>query len=157
MAPRNPIAAALIGLVAVTAFAGCGGGKQQVSAAELVQKGDAICREEQSRFAEVQAHPPPNAKEAADQTKALASAADDANGKLGDLEPPGPLQARYSAYLDARQRATDQIKNGEDAANNQDSSAYGAAQSAVAQTAPQRRKLARALGFKVCSNAVAAP
>jgi hypothetical protein len=150
MTSRTLVAAALLGLLAVAA--GCGGGKQQVSAAELVQKGDAICKQEQSRFDEVQAHPPANASVAADQTNALVSAAEDANNGLDDLEPPEPLQAKYGAYLDARDRATDQIKRGQDAAENQDSAAYGAAQSAVAQTAPQRHRLASALGFAVCSS-----
>jgi hypothetical protein len=151
MTARQPIAVCALVAIAAAAAAGCGG-KQQVSATELVQKGDAICRDEQSRFDEIQAQPPANASEAADQTKDLVSAAEDANDKLGDFEPPADLQSSYDAYLDARDRATDQIKKGEDAASNQDSDAYGAAQSAVAQTAPQRRKLASSLGFKVCSS-----
>ncbi len=155
MRPAQWIAGVLCTLVAIVAASGCGG-KQQVSAAELVQKGDAICRDEQSKFNEVQAEPPANASEAADQTKNLVSAAEDVNDKLRDFEPPQELQARYDAYLDARDRATDQIKKGQDAAENQDSTAYGAAQSAVAETTPQRRKLAAALGFKVCSSGGAA-
>jgi hypothetical protein len=151
MTARPPIAVCALVAIAAAAAAGCGG-KQQVSATELVQKGDAICRDEQSRFDEIQAQPPANASEAADQTKDLVSAAEDANDKLGDFEPPADLRSSYEAYLDARDRATDQIKKGEDAASNQDSDAYGAAQSAVAQTAPQRRKLASSLGFKVCSS-----
>jgi hypothetical protein len=145
------IAGALFARIAVAAASGCGG-KEQVSASELVQKGDAACRDEQSRFDEVQAHPPANASEAADQTSALVSAAEEANDKLRDLEPPDDLQSRYDAYLDSRDRATEQIKKGEDAAKSQDATAYGAAQSAVANTAPQRSKLARAVGFKVCSS-----
>ena len=43
------------------------------------------------------------------------------------------------------------MKKGQDAADNQDSNAYGAAQAAVTKSAPQRRKLAESLGFKVCS------
>jgi len=152
MTCRLPIAAALA-LIAIAA-AGCGG-KQKVTAAELVQKGDSICREEQSKFNEVQAQPPANASEAANQTDDLVSAAEDANDSLGNLEPPEALQARYSAYLDARDRATDQIKKGKDAADNQDSAAYGAAQSAVSATAPGRQRLARSLGFKVCSQGAA--
>jgi hypothetical protein len=153
--PRKTIACALVGLIAVAAAAGCGG-KQQVSAAELVQEGDDICRDEQSKFNEVQAQAPANASEAVDQTKDLVSAAEDANDRLENLEPPAALQSRYSAYLDARDRATDQIKQGQDAAEKQDSTAYGAAQSSLVQTAPQRRRLAGALGFKVCSSAGAA-
>jgi hypothetical protein len=148
MASRLPIAAALA-LVAIAA-AGCGG-KQKVTAAELVQKGDAICREEQAKFNQIQAQPPVNASDASSQADSLVSAARDANDSLNNLEPPAPLQARYSAYLDARGRATDEIQKGKDAADNQDSAAYGAAQSAVAATAPARQRLARSLGFRVCS------
>jgi hypothetical protein len=150
MSPWRPTAAALCALMGVAVAAGCGG-KQDVSASELVQKGDAICKDEQSRFDEVQATPPANASEAADQTGALVSAAEDANDKLAHFQPPDQLQSRYDAYLDARDRATDEIKKGKDAADDQDSAAYGAAQTAVARTAPERRKLAQAVGFKVCS------
>ena len=45
------------------------------------------------------------------------------------------------------------MKRGEQAADDQDSAAYGAAQAAVAREASRRAKLARALGLKVCSSA----
>ena len=47
------------------------------------------------------------------------------------------------------------MKRGQDAAENQDARAYGAAQAGVARDAPQRQKLARSLGFKVCSTSPA--
>jgi hypothetical protein len=147
-----PVFAAIAAAVA----AGCGG-PQQVTAAELVQKGDAICRDLQATFSKIQSVPPANASIAADQTKELADAADSVDSKLHDMEPPEPLRDRYSAYLDARGRATDEISKGHDAADDQDAAAYGAAQRAVADTAPQRRRLARALGFKVCSSSPGAP
>jgi hypothetical protein len=140
--------------IAIGAIAmGCGGGgSDQVSAAELVQKADAICGKERSTFARIQEHPPPNASIAADQTGELIQATEDANSQLRDLKPPEELQAAYDRYLEARERALDQMKRGKDAAEDQDSSAYGAAQAAVARDAPERRKLARALRFKVCSS-----
>jgi hypothetical protein len=138
--------------LAILALAGgCGGGKQQVTAAELVQKGDQICRQEQSGFSQIQAHPPANASDAADQTKALVKTAESADSKLSDLQPPNELKAQLDSYLSARDRAVDQLQKGQDAAENQDSATYGAAQAAVAQSAPERRRLARAVGFKVCS------
>jgi hypothetical protein len=139
------------GLILALGASGCGGGKQQVSAAELVQKGDAICRDELSKFREIQTEPPANASEAADQTKDLINAAEDANSSLDDLEPPDALQGTYGSYLDARDRAVDQMKRGQGAAENQDSNAYGAAQAAVVHTQPQRRKLAASLGLQTCS------
>lgn len=140
--------------IAILAFdaSGCGGGgKDQVTAAELQQKADQACQEEQSRFREIQATAPANASDAADQTKALVQAAENASSTMSDLEPPDALRAKFDAYLSARNRSIDQMKKGQDAAENQDSHAYGVAQAAVVKTAPHRKKLAGDLGFKVCS------
>jgi hypothetical protein len=138
---------------ATAAVVGCGGGgSQSVSAAELVQKADAICGTERTSYDRVQAHPPPNAKIAAAETDELIRATDDANSKLRDLKPPQELEAAYDRYLEARNRVVGQMKRGKDAAESQDSAAYGAAQAAVAREAPQRRKLAVAVGLKVCSS-----
>jgi hypothetical protein len=132
------------------AVGGCGSGKEEVSASELTQKADAICREEQDRFDQVQAHAPANASIAADQTKELIDVSEAASSDLGDLEPPEELRDRYDAYLEARAKATDEMKKGEEAAGDQDARAYAAAQTAVAKAAPERRRLASALGFRVC-------
>jgi hypothetical protein len=149
------IALVLISVAGVIA-AGCGGGgSERVSASELVQKADAICAQERSSFTRIQAHAPPNASVAADQTDELIKVTEDANTKLRDLKPPEELQAAYDRYLDARDRTIDQMKRGKDAAENQDSAIYGAAQAAVARDAPQRRKLARSLGLRVCSASAA--
>ena len=123
-----------------------------MTAAELVRKADEICSRERSSFARLQAHPPPNASVAADQTNGLIRVTQEANSRLRELEPPEELQSAYDRYLEARDRVIDQMNRGEDAARNQDSVAYGAAQAAVARDAPERRKLAQSLGLKVCSS-----
>ena len=151
MSGAKALAISIAGLIAAWSAAGCGG-SQKVSAAELDQKGDSICRELQQKFNQIQAHPPANASGAVDQTKDLIGAAEDADSKLHDMEPPGALQGRYRTYLDARDQAVDQLKRGQDAAGNQDSAAYAAAQRAVVQSAPRRKQLAQSLGFKVCSS-----
>jgi hypothetical protein len=139
-----------------TALTACGGGgSERVSAAELVQRADAICSRERSSFARIQAHPPPNASVAADQTDELIRASQDANNQLRDLKPPEGLQSSYDRYLEARDRVIDQMNRGKDAAQDQDATTYGAAQAAVARDAPQRRKLARSLGLRVCSSSPA--
>ena len=130
---------------------GCGGGKEQVSAAELDQKADQICAAEQTKFKQIQAQPPANATDAADQTKQLIQAAENASSAIDDLEPPDALRGELDIYLGARDDAIDQMKKGQDAAENQDSRSYGAAQAAVVKSAPERKKLADALGFNVCS------
>ena len=152
----SPLAVALLLFTAV-AVAGCGGGKEQVTAAELVQKGDRICTEEGDRFNQIQSAPPASAKAAQDQTSELVDAAESAHSDLEDLDPPDAQQPTYDSYLDAHQAAIDQMKKGENAAENQDSATYGAAQEAVAKAAPQRRRLASQLGFKVCSQGAKAP
>jgi hypothetical protein len=144
----------LLPVLVIGAFAaGCGGGKEQVTAAELDRKADQICGTEQAKFKQIQAHPPANATEAADQTKELIGVAEDASSSIDDLEPPDALSGPLETYLSARNGAIDEMKKGQDAAENQDSGAYGAAQAAVAKSASQRQKLADSLGFKVCSAA----
>jgi hypothetical protein len=146
----------LISTLAILALGiGCGGGSERVTAAELVQKADTICGKERSSYQRVQAHPPPNASIAADQTGELIQATEDANSQLRDLKPPDELQASYDRYLEARDRVVDEMKRGRDAAEDQDSNAYGAAQAAVARGAPQRKKLAASLGLRVCSSSSA--
>jgi hypothetical protein len=143
-------------LVAIgVALTGCGGGSDRVSAAELVQMADEICGKERSSFGRIQTHPPPNASVAADQSDELIRVTEDANSGLRDLRPPEELEPAYDRYLEARDRALDQLKRGRKAAENQDSAAYGAAQAAAAAEAPERRKLAEALGMKVCSSSSA--
>jgi hypothetical protein len=139
-------------LIAASALAaGCGGGPQAVSSAELVQKGDAICNQGRERFGQIQAHPPANSSEAAEQTQQLLDVAEDDLSSLRDLEPPDDQRAAYNRYLEARQSALDLFKQGKAAADNQDGDAYATAQAAVAAGAPKRQQLAQALGFKVCS------
>jgi hypothetical protein len=154
--PISPLAVALL-LIAATALAGCGGGKEQVTSVELVQKGDQICTDEADRFNQIQSAPPASATAAKDQTSELVDAAESAHSDLQNLDPPDAQQPTYDSYLDAHQAAINQIKRGEDAAENQDSATYGAAQEAVAKSAPQRQKLASQLGFKVCSQSAKAP
>jgi hypothetical protein len=146
------VALALPAVAIVAAGGGCGSSKHEVSAAELVQKADAICRQEQTRFNQIQAHAPANASIAADQTKELIGVTDAASSDLRELEPPDELSAPYTAYLDSRDTAVDAMKRGQDAAENQDSSGYAAAQTAVAKSASHRQKLAQAVGLKVCGS-----
>jgi hypothetical protein len=148
---RARSAAIVAGVVAAVAVAaGCGSSKQQLSATELVQRADAICRNEQAKFAQIQGHPPANARVAADQTKELIDVAQSASSDLRALEPPERLSAPYDAYLGARDAAVEQMERGQDAADNGDSSGYSAAQAAAARGAHRRQKLAAALGLKVC-------
>jgi hypothetical protein len=149
--PAAAVAALAIAASALLGVSGCGGGgPQSVDAAELVQKGDEICAEAKSRFAEIQSQPPANAGDAADQTGQVIDAAEREIDRLRDLEPPDELRAAYDRYLDAQERALDLFRKGREAAENQDSDGYVAAQEAEVGAGTKREKLARAVGFKVC-------
>ena len=142
------LAVPAVAIVALTG--GCGSGKDEISESELRQRADAICREEQSRFDRIQSHAPANASIAADQTEELIGVSEAASSDLRDLEPPDSLGDAYAVYLEARDRAVEQMKRGREAAEERDSAGYAAAQTAVAKSAPQRRRLAAALGLQAC-------
>jgi hypothetical protein len=153
-ASRSVLVIPAIALLAIHG-GGCDGGEDRLSVAELVRGADEICGKERASFARIQENPPPNAPVAADQTAELIEATRDANAQLRDLKPPEELQPAYDRYLEARDLALDQMKRGRDAAEERNSATYGAAQAAVARDAPQRQKLAQAVGLKVCSSSAA--
>jgi hypothetical protein len=141
------VAAASMAVAAI----GCGGGPEEVSTEELVEKGDEICRQGQERFEEIQSDAPANSNEAVDQTDLLIQESEDELNALRDLEPPDELRDPYDRYLEARGRALEYLRRGRDAADAQDSEAYLEAQNGVAKRARERRDLAEAVGFQVCS------
>lgn len=138
-------------IAAAIPVAGCGDGEDEVSAEELVQKGDEICRLVDERFTEIQAEPLTSASVGAEQAGELLGVADEAQADLRDLGAPDELRDDYDRYLEEREKVSDLIERGREAAEDQDGDAFGEAQADVAAGAPERRRLARALGFKVCS------
>jgi hypothetical protein len=142
-------------LVVAAAIAGCGGGSTPVSADQLVAKGDELCRASQQSFSEIQAQPPANAGDAADQTGQLVAAAQQELDGLHDLQPPSELSHHYDAYLQAKQEALDLLEKGQGAAEKQDGNTYGALQKQIADGAAKRHQLAQAVGFTDCSNPAA--
>jgi hypothetical protein len=144
----------LAGAMAAAALAvgsGCGGDDEQLDAAELVSRGDEICREGQQSFAEIQEGELANARDAVGQTDELLGVARDELDELRDLNPPEELQQPYDLYLEARERAVDLLQQGRDAAADRDAAGYSKAQQGLADGARERRRLARAVGFQVCS------
>ena len=152
MTPRRLQALALTA-AALALAAGCGDdGPEQVSAERLVADGDALCKEGQQRFAEIQSESLRNANDAAEQTRALIDAAEDELNDLRDLVPPDELEDAYNAWLVARVKSIEILEQGLDAAERDDDQAYVDAQARAAAGAAKRRELAAAVGFKVCSS-----
>ena len=157
MSRRRWIAAALLVAISIGALVGCGGGSEELSAEELVAMGDEICTEERDRFDEIQSVPLTSASVGAKQAEELLAAAESAQDDLRDLEPPEEIRDSYDSYLDARDEVSDLLERGREAAEDKDGAAFGKAQEEAAAGAAKREKLARELGFKVCSRSAAAP
>jgi hypothetical protein len=151
MIRRKPSAGLAAALLAAAAMAGCGGGGEELSAEELVARGDELCRHGQERFVEIQTKPPANAAAASEQTGKLVGVAEDELGELRDLEPPEELRSAYEEYLETRARAIDFLERGNTAAEERDAEDYGAAQDGIAAETDERRRLARTVGFESCS------
>lgn len=143
------IAAAL--LAAVAAGCGSGDGDERLDAAELVSRGDELCRSGQQRFAAIQKAEPANAKEAARQTGELVGVAGAELNELRALRPPDELRSAYDSYLAARAAALELLEKGRDAAGDRDAGRYSKARASLAAGAAERRRRARAVGFEVCS------
>lgn len=153
MRARVPVAL-LAAAVAVSAaaLAGCGDDAEQLSAEELVSRGDELCREGQRRFAEIQAEPPANASDALAQTDELVAVASDELNELRKLRAPEELSDPYERYLEARSSALELLEEGRDAAGGRDAAAYAEAQAKISADSAKRRKLAAAVGFEACSS-----
>jgi hypothetical protein len=146
-----PIALTMGGVI------GCRGGSEEISAEELVAKGDEICTEERDRFDEIQSVPLTSPSVGAKQAEELLAAAESAQDDLRDLKPPEEIRDSYNSYLDARDEVGDLLERGREAALEKDGRAFGKAQEEAAAGAGKREKLAREVGFKVCSHGAAAP
>ena len=158
MSPRRSLGSALLAVtITVAALAGCGGGPEQVSAEELVERGDPICAEERRQFDEIQAEPLTSAAVGERQAKELLAVTEDAQADLRDLEPPEEIRDTYERYLDARDEVGDLLEEGKEAAGRRDGDAYGKAQEEAAAGAAGRQQLARQLGFTVCSQGSRTP
>ena len=147
------LAAAVVAAALIATAAGCGDDSEQLDAAELASQGDELCRQGQERFAKVQDSELVNAKDAVQQTGELLDVASDELDELRSLQPPDELRADYDAYLAARAAALELLEKGRDAAAERDAAGYSKAQSEVEAGAAERRRLAQAVGFEICSQA----
>jgi len=140
-------------LTAVAAIAiGCGGDDiEDVSAEELISRGDELCRSGQERFEEIQTGTPANADAAREQTEALIEVADGELSELRKMRPPEELRDEYDRYLAARADALELLEQGRDAAAEGDADAYAEAQTKLAADQDERVELARDVGFSACS------
>jgi hypothetical protein len=138
-------------VLAVLAGCGGGGGGGTLTRAELVSKGDAICKGAHDQFAELQKNPPTTAAEAAALTQKLIDISESELSQLRALNAPADLQGALNRYLAAREQGIAILKKGLTAAQNGNARAYAAAQAEIAKSQVNRLKLAQGVGFTQCS------
>ena len=124
---------------------------EELSRGELIVRADQICAEANDAFEEQQAKPPQTPEQAAELTDHLVGIAEDESKQIAELERPPEMDAELDAYLKAREGGIELLKQGRDAADDGDAGTYIEAQSEIERTQPERRTLARQIGFSECS------
>jgi hypothetical protein len=119
---------------------------------ELVRRGDAICRSSQEKFKPL-GGPFPNGEGEPDPaySRLLVGISSTAVRRFNELVPPPQLQKPYERYVKSQEEVKSWDRDALKAAEAGDEGAYLTARKTRDETAPQRRRLADAVGFQVCS------
>lgn len=118
---------------------------------DFAASADRVCSTAHGNFADQQQSQPKTASEAAQVTQNLLDVAESELAQIRELTPPASLRSKLAAYLSAREQGLGLLRKGLAAAKSDDFGAYEAAQAKLAAGQGERRRLARALGFKECS------
>jgi len=150
-----------LAMLLVAILAGCGGGDgssstsstagDELTKAELIAKGDAICKDAHDRFAELQTTPPTTPEETATFTQQLIDITESEVSQLRALAAPASVKPALDDYLKAMDKNVAVLKQGLAAAQNSDATAYAKAQAKAVKDQVERLQLAQAVGFKECS------
>ncbi len=123
----------------------------ELTRGELLTRGDEICREAHDAFTDLQRVPPRTASQAAELTVRLIEIADDEADRIAALNGPSDFDAAIEDYVAAREEGIDAMRAGRDAASDRDSEGYARSQAEVASSQRERYRIARRIGFAVCS------
>jgi hypothetical protein len=118
---------------------------------ELIARGDEICSRAHEAFADLQRRAPATAGQAAELTDRLIDIASGEADQIAALNGPPDFDAEIDDYVAAREVGIDAMRAGGDAAAEHDSEGYARSQAEVADTQRERRRIARRIGFAVCS------
>ena len=127
---------------------------QTLTRAELIAQGDEICRESRGKFLRYR---DPVAEEVPDvaYSRVLVGISSNAVDKFETLVPPASLASDYRAYLRSQREVMEWDREALAAAEAEDAAAYGEARGARDETEDERKQLAEAVGFHVCSGSEA--
>jgi len=146
--------AALVGVVlalfAVLEIGPCA--EDELSVEEFIAQGDEICRLAHEEFLDLQGRTPRTPSDAADLMGALIEVAEEERDAIADLNAPASLADQVDRYLEAREVGIDLLREGRDAAEDADASAYEERQAELASTqVDPRYEIASEIGFEECS------
>jgi hypothetical protein len=123
----------------------------ELRSSEVIAQGDEICRKAHEAFADLQRRSPRTAAQAAELTGRLIDIAGDEADELESLNGPPEFDARVEEYVTAREDGIEAMRAGRAAAEDRDTEGYEEAQADVADSQRERHRIARGIGFAVCS------
>jgi hypothetical protein len=123
-----------------------------LSAAALIAKGDAICSDSQETFKAYKSEFPNGENEASvGYSRLLVGISGKAVRRFEELKPPPELKKSYEAYVKSQKQVAKWDRDALKAAESEDLTPYIAAREERDATEEERRQLAEAVGFHVCS------
>jgi hypothetical protein len=136
---------AAVAALLVLPLAACGGG---LSKAELVKKGDAICKRVNDQVAKQQE--PTNAADLAALAKQTVKLSDPAIKDMDALEPPDELKKDFDAFVASLKKQRDLTKQIGDAAGKGDTVKIQEIATEAQKAQTKYQQLADKIGFKEC-------
>ncbi len=124
--------------------------KPTLTRSELIAKADAICADSKETYKGVYSQTSEESPDVA-YSQVLVGISTRAMGRLEALDPPPALASVYDEYLQAQGRVRDYDRQALEAAKAEDSGAYLEARGKRDAEQPERERLARKIGFDVCS------
>ncbi len=127
-----------------------------LSAAALVSKGDEICTDSQETYKAYRGEFPNGENETSvGYSQLLVGISGKAMRRFEELKPPPALKQDYDAYVKSQKQVARWDEDALKAAEKEDLSAYMAAREKRDATEAERKALAEAVGFHICSGSEA--
>jgi hypothetical protein len=129
---------------------GAGSAPKSLTRSQLIAKADRICGDSKETYKGVFSQASEEAPDV-DYSQILVGISTRAVGRLDVLEPPSALATEYDEYVRAQKRVKDYDRDALEAAKADDASAYAEARESRDIEQGERERLARKIGFEVCS------
>lgn len=127
-----------------------------LTSSQLIGAGDAICEKSQAKYlADKESIPGGEEEASVPYSQLLAGISKNAVSEFRALDPPTQLRSDYRAYVKAQEEVAGWDRDALQAAKEGDTAAYLQARATRDETAAERKQLAEAVGFHVCSGSEA--